>query len=418
MKLSLKTFILLSVFNMSLMAQNEIIPEVEQLEQRTANMEKVLTKLNNLKVSGYIQAQFQYGEKDASLQVGRGNENMEDGFNRIGIRRGRIKFTYEEGIASGVFQFDLTEKGVGFKDAYFNIKDPWIGRNALRAGIFDRPFGYEISYSSSQRESPERSMIFQMLFPEERDLGAMLILRPPGNSILRFIKFEGGIFAGNGIKQETDNRKDFIGKLTAADNIGNNFNYGIGVSYYNGGVYQGTENVYKMEGKEFVLNSDESNAGKFAKREYVGFDAGIGLKSIAGLTQLRGEFLFGQQPGTKNSTKSPNGVLPDYDTYIRKFNGGYVMFVQDIGKLPFSVVVKYDWYDPNTNVSGNEVGLNGTGKTDAFCSALGSGVLWRVNKNIRLQAYYELRKYEKTESLAGLNDLEEDVFTLRLQYKF
>jgi phosphate-selective porin len=422
MKLNLKMIILfLSVFNISVMAQEEVASDarkLEQLEEKTAGMEKALQKLKNFKVSGYIQAQFEYGQKDASLKVGKGNENPENGFNRIGIRRGRIKFTYEEGIASGVFQLDLTEKGVGFKDAYLNIKDPWTKRSALRAGIFDRPFGYEISYSSSQRESPERSTIFQTLFPEERDLGAMLILQPSATSALHFMKFEGGIFAGNGIKPETDDRKDFIGKLSAADKIGQNFNYGLGVSYYNGGVYQGTKNVYKMSGKEFVQNTDDSNIGKFAKREYVGFDGRIGLNSIIGLTQLRGEFLLGQQPGTATSTKSPNGALPDYDTYIRKFNGGYIMFVQDIATSPFSAIVKYDWYDPNTNVSGNDVGLNGTGKADASCDALGLGALWRVNKNIRLQAYYELRKYEKTESITGLNDLKDDTFTLRIQYKF
>ncbi|MCC8095799.1 MAG: OprO/OprP family phosphate-selective porin, partial [Tannerellaceae bacterium] len=395
------------------------LTEMEELQQKTELLEDAIISLKKLKVSGYIQTQYQYGQKDASLKVGSANENMEDAFNRIGIRRGRIKFTYEEGIVSGVFQLDITEKGGGFKDAYLNVKDPWVGTNALRAGVFDRPFGYEISYSSSRRESPERSTVFQTLFPDERDLGAMLILQPAKTSPLNFIKLEAGLFAGNGIKQETDNRKDFIGHLSLANPIGDNTKYGVGVSYYHGSVYQGDSSVYTMHDKRFVQNKSGDNLGSYAKRQYVGFDAQISHMSLVGLTQLRAEYLFGQQPGTASSSKSPNSsTLPDHATYIRNFTGGYVMLVQDLDLSPFSVVLKYDWYDPNTKVSKNEVGLNGTGKADALQTTVGVGALWRINNNLRLQAYYEFNDYQSSDNLASLDAIESNVFTLRLQYKF
>ena len=165
----------------------------EKLEQKSQMQDKEIKKLQKLKISGYLQTQFQYGEKDASLKIGAKNENTDESFNRVGIRRGRIKFAYEEGIASGVFQIDITEKGLGFKDAYLNIKDPWFGSNQFRVGIFDRPFGYEISYSSSKRESPERSTIFQTLFPDERDLGSMITLQAPKTSPLNFLKLQAGL---------------------------------------------------------------------------------------------------------------------------------------------------------------------------------------------------------------------------------
>ena len=186
--------------------EKSTIERIEKLEQENKIQSEVINKLQKLKVSGYVQSQFQWGQENASLKVGSANENPEKSFNRIGIRRGRIKFTYEEGITSAVFQLDLTEKGIGFKDAYFNIKDPWIKTNSLKIGIFDRPFGNEISYSSSQRETPERSTIFQTFFPEERDLGAMFILQADKNSPFNFLKLEAGLFAGNGIKQETDRK--------------------------------------------------------------------------------------------------------------------------------------------------------------------------------------------------------------------
>lgn len=376
----------------------------------------------SVKFSGYIQSQYQYGEKDASLKVGTANENPEESFNRLGIRRGRFKLTATDGkLASGVFQVDVTEKGVGFKDAYLNLKDPWFNTIQLRAGIFDRPFGNEISYSSSRRESPERSTLFQTLFPEERDLGAMLVLQPAKTSVWNILKLEAGLFAGNGIKQETDSRKDFIGHLSLAKTVGNAFSYGLGASYYNGGVYQGSEKVYTLNDKKFVLDENETNKGGFAKREYVGFDFQVAIASSLGISQLRAEYLFGQQPGLSGSSKSPNASsLPAADTYIRNFSGAYAIFVQDLGTLPLSAVVKYDFYDPNTEISGDEIGSSeGTSKTDLSFNTLGLGVLWKISNAFRLQAFYEINKNETSAHVAGRNeDLKDNVFTLRLQYKF
>ena len=417
MKSILTVFCCLSLVTASLAQEVELTP-MESLEQKTQVIEESLTVLQKFKVSGYIQTQYQWGEKDASLKIGNSNGNRDESFDRFGIRRGRIKFTYDDGIATGVFQLDMTEKGVGIKDAYLGIKDPWAGTNVLKAGVFDRTFGNEISYSSSRRESPERSTIFQTLFPEERDLGAALTLQAAKTSPWNFLKLEAGLFTGNGIKQETDNRKDFIGHLSAARNVGSEAKWGLGVSYYNGSVFQGNENVYKMDGNAFILDNNPENKGKFAKREYVGFDGQFSIMSAIGLSQVRVEYLFGTQPATSSNSKSPNSSTPVItDTYIRNFSGGYIIIVQDLGQLPLSAVIKYDWYDPNTEVAKNEVGLKGTGSADLSQNTLGLGMLWRVNKNIRLQAYYELNNNEKTENLA-VNDIKSDVFTLRLQYKF
>ncbi len=69
---------------------------------------------------------------------------------------------------------------MSIKDAYLRFSAPWLKNAvALKGGVYDRPFGFEISYSSSSRESPERSRIFQVLFPGERDLGFGLELQGP-----------------------------------------------------------------------------------------------------------------------------------------------------------------------------------------------------------------------------------------------
>ncbi|MDR0811047.1 MAG: hypothetical protein LBN23_02050 [Paludibacter sp.] len=419
-----KVIIILLGLNVSFAAfaqleETELSP-VEKLEQRSDLLESAAKTLQKLKVSGYVQTQFQYGEKDAALKVGSANENAEQAFSRIGIRRGRIKFAYEEGIASGVFQLDLTEKGIGIKDAYLNIKDPVFMTNAIKAGVFDRPFGNEISYSSSRRESPERSAVFQTLFPEERDLGVMLLLQPAKTSAFNFLKLEAGLFAGNGIKPETDSRRDFIGHLSFDKSIGSDMKIGGGASYYRGSAYQGAENVYRTSGNGFTLDSNTENIGKFAKREYFGFDVQFVTVSVLGMTQLRAEYLLGEQPGAKQNSKSPNAAaLPATDTYIRNFRGGYAIFVQDFGNLPFSVVLKYDFYDPNTAVAKNDLGQNHTAAGDVATDTFGFGLLWRANSNLRVQAFYEINRNETSENLAAYTaDRQDNVFTLRLQYKF
>ena len=114
-------FSCLFIFLVGYAQQESELNPLDQLEQQTQKQDDEIKVLQKLKVSGYIQTQFQYGEKDASLKLGAVNENRDKSFNRIGIRRGRIKFVYEEGITSGIFQLDITEKGVGLKDVY--LKD-------------------------------------------------------------------------------------------------------------------------------------------------------------------------------------------------------------------------------------------------------------------------------------------------------
>lgn len=401
-------------------AQEEEHDSVHLLEQRTQALEKQINKLKQFKFSGYIQTQFQSGEEFSSLKVGSNNVNGENRFNRLGIRRGRFKMEYEKNIVTGVLQLDATEKGLGIKDIYIAIKDPWIGRNSFKAGVFNRPFGYEVSYSSSRRESPERATINTTLFPEERDLGVMLTLQASENSPLHFLKLETALIGGNGIKLDMDNRMDFIAHLSANKTFKETTKLSGGLSYYLGSTYQGSTSVFKIDGKQFIEDKDPSNLATFAKREYFGFDLQFETTTAWGKTKIFGEYLFGTQPGNDNNSKSPNySTLPTEDTYIRNFNGYYITFVQDFGNSPLSIVAKYDVYDPNTKASKNEIGLNNTGKGDITYTSVGGGLLWRINNDLRLTAYFDWIENETSTNLNGFEkDITDDVFSLRLQYKF
>lgn len=83
------------------------------------------------------------------------------------------------------------------------------------------------------------------------------------------------------------------------------------------------------------------------------------------------------------------------------------------------MILKYDYYDPNTKVSKNQIGLNGSGSADIAYAAWGSGLMWRINNSLRLTAYYDLVSNETSSHLTGYSqDLSDNVFTLRLQYKY
>ncbi len=422
-------------------AQEEsLVPEaVDSLNNKIENVRTDIELLKRLKVTGYIQAQWQIADTAGAPTNFSGGAMPKNADNRFAVRRGRVKFTYENELSTYVLQLDGTEKGVAIKDAYVAVKEPWLQFATLTAGVFDRPFGYEISYSSSSRETPERSRIFQTLFPGERDLGAKLTLQPKKGSRFDWIRLDAGLFAGNGINSEFDKRKDFIGRLgMAKSNRKENFKYGLGVSYYSGGVFQGTKFVYTpgtmADGSTtgFLPDSTASNKADFAQRQYLGADLQLSLFSAIGISTIRAEYITGKQPGGKSgNTSISSGSAPDYDTYIRDFSGGYIYFIQNIGQTRNQLVVKYDWLDPNTKVNGENIKSRSTdGKSaglnnaDIRYTTLGLGWNYRFNSQVKLTAYYEIVKNEET-AISGANslnnytkDLKDNVFTLRLQYKF
>ncbi len=133
----------------------------------------------------------------------------------------------------------------------------------------------------------------------------MLVIRAPEDSPWHIVGLQAGIFSGNGIGQYNYNRKkDFIGHLSFGDEF-DDFSFRAGASYYHGFVYQGTGTVHTMTDSGFRTETDPSNKGRYAKRQYYGFDACFRFETDLGTTTLRGEYLFGTQPGTQTSSKKP-----------------------------------------------------------------------------------------------------------------
>lgn len=386
-----------------------------------------LSQIQHLKFSGYAQMQYQVIDTAGAGSYGGGNfpANVD---NRFSIRRGRLKMTYADSLAQYVLQFDGTERGVAIRDAYVRITDPKFHIFNLTMGVFDRPFGYEISYSSRLRESPERGRMSQILFPNERDLGAMASIDYTNKQEKRQLKLDMGFFNGTGfVINDIDSKKDFIGRLSYRNERSKRFRYGAGVSWYYGSLMNASEKVFEMSGTRFVMDSAVSNLNHTERRIYGGANVQMNFFTSIGFSIIRAEYIQGQQPGTQLTSASPTAIpIPGTATYVRRFNGAYLYLVQNIMRTRHQLVFKYDWYDPNTHVKGKDIGAAGsnTGPADIRYDTWGFGYIFRATDNIRVMAYYDLVRNEKTQvaGTTGTNDyrrdLKDDLVTLRLQYRF
>ncbi len=426
--------------------------EAEQspMDTLTANVQAINSKLEvlkRLKISGYVQAQYQVA--DSAGQASFAGGDFKYGVDkRFSVRRGRIKFAYatpvdERGVSSSLYvlQFDVSEKGLAIKDAYALLTDKWIGWVQLKAGMFDRPFGYEVGYSSSQRESPERGRMSQILFPGERDLGASLAIQGPKTSNWSWLRLEGGFFNGIGAPSagadasDFDKKKDFIGRLSInRSSASEKIKYGFGASIYDGGFRADVDTIYSMStdanGTKAYQVENGSFRGKYADRKYMGVDAQFSIAWTPGITTLRAEYIQGDQTGTAISNSSPKNIAI-LQLYKRSFNGAYFYLLQNIGSSPLQAIIKYDWFDPNMDVKGDDIGKTTSSGyksatlTDLRYDTWGLGLAYRWDSQVKITAYYDMVKNETSKNApesstlpSYMNDLHDNVFTLRVQVKF
>ena len=102
-----------------------------------------------------------------------------------------------------------------------------------------------------------------------------------------------------------------------------------------------------------VRDSGAGNVDRLMNRNYYGADVQFRIPNGRGrgFTELRGEYLRGEQTGSHTSSETPTFLQAGLTT--RKFDAAYFYFLQNLGSQKHQLVVKYDWYDPNTDVAGN-----------------------------------------------------------------
>ena len=260
--------------------------------------------------------------------------------------------------------------------------------------------------------------------PTERDLGVMFTYESQKAGHKSPLKFDVGLFNGQGLAGPTDfdSYKDLISRLTLKPvNVSKSISVSGGLSFLNGGWRQATKYKYEMGEKNgnkyFVVDSSESNIGEKASKEYYGADVQLVYRHGWGKTELRAEYWRGKQPGTSTSTTNP-GTLPLTPTYIRNFDGAFFYFLQNIINQKWELMVKYDWYDPNTKAEKTEIGSSNLTVGDIKFSTLGVGITRYFSGNLKILAYYDFVRNENTLLQGFTSDAKDDIFTLRMQVRF
>ncbi len=409
---------------------------ISTIENSVQTMDNTLQKLSHLKITGYVHAQFQMTDSMGIINSYAGGAFAKDVDKRFGIRRARLKFVWDKQdeemntMGAAVFQIDFIQTGVTLRDAYLMGLLPcakWIG---LRVGAFDKVFGYEVVYSSGTRETPERGRMSQTLFPGEKDLGAEVFIQPTKTSRFNFFKLQGAVYNGTGVlNNDFDRKKDFIGRLTFfKNNKSESVKYSGGVSYYNGGHKNATKFKYELgtnaDGNPNwnIVDSSADNLSAFSKQIYKGVDGQVNVDWKGGITSLRAEYIFGNQTGTPTGSATPRTLATGATdhSYTRSFNGAYFYWVQNILHSKHNIVIKYDWYDPNTKVTESQIGQKGTNLTasDIKFSTLGLGYYYNLDENWRFLIYADMVKNKATQLAGYTQDVKDNVLTLRVQYRF
>ncbi|RZK42911.1 MAG: porin [Pedobacter sp.] len=383
--------------------------------------------IHDVKITGYLQTQFQKAQS-AGIASWSGGDFDKNSAQRFMIRRGRLKIDRVDKFSSIVFQLDGTQDGVRVMDAFIQFHAPTYPAFRFTAGLFNRPFGYSIVYSSGYRGFPERARVFQTLMPRERDLGAMISYNP--KRIAKFLTAELALVNGSGLNaKDYDSGKDLIGNLNFRfDSLAHDkLNVGFGASFYNGTVRSNTATNFISRNGGFDNSTLAENEGGKVRRDYYGANLQLEYDSFFGATTFKTEYVYGTQPGiAASSTVTGPGASLSFNTqptgnlYLRNFNGYFFWMTQAVMRSRFEVLLAYDVYDPNTDVSESEIGRAGsnTSAGDIKFNTLGYGFTCALNSRLKLTFYNENVTNKPTQLTNYTSDVKDDVFTTRLQYRW
>jgi hypothetical protein len=341
----------------------ELSDKLESFGEAFTEMRNSLENLSRMRLSGYLQAQYLNDERSTNELT---SPTATRNFDQFSVRRARVKFTYQFNPTSRfVLQPDITSSGVTLKDGYVEFTEPWTTwKHTLTAGQFNWPFGFEIMYSSSAREVPERSRVVRTLFPGERDRGVML----SGLGLSDRLSYRVAIVNGTGTSQSFDfnKRKDLVGRV----------GYSFGAVDVGGSIYRGSDLV-PVAGNTRGIEFDKERQG-------------IDVQWATPITGLgiRGEYITGKQAPSSGSSR----------TESQDVDGWYFYAIQNLGTR-HQFVVRADQYDPDTHTDNNAV------------RTINPSYIFHWDANSKVMASYE---FIKTQA----NDPDDNVFTLRYQYSF
>ncbi|TPW15892.1 MAG: phosphate-selective porin o and p family protein [bacterium] len=386
----------------SLAAATEAISgKLDGLVEQMRTLQSDTDKLKKIKVSGYVQVRYDASQasEDSIRAAGFPLALTANNLDRFYIRRARVKVNWDpvERTQAVVYFDGGTDRSIRLLEAYVQMSDPWTPyqQHQLTFGQFNIPFGYEIERSSSLRELPERSRAENVLFPGERDRGIKLVDRWSDRleTVISVLN-GGGIGQADFPNIDPSSAKD----MTARARLG------LGVVDAAVSAYVG-EHAIALTGPDAPVD-----------RTRFGADAqGYWALPRAGGGTLRGEFYTGEEANpdsvsvllTKATAAAPVRLLKpgaNASHLDTEFLGWYLMLVQNLGDR-FQVAVRYDEYDRNTGVDGDEF------------TRWNVGVNWFYDGYTRFSLAYDVPDVSSTAAVT-IPNTEDNLLTFQAQFKF
>ncbi|MEY4038886.1 MAG: hypothetical protein RIR67_1198 [Bacteroidota bacterium] len=394
------------------------------LEERLATSDADLAKLTKIKVSGYIQAQYDaYDTWTAAgvqgISTSTGSANVTNSFF---LRRARIKFAYDAGSGvSFVLQPDFSFDKVSLKDAYVALNDRWTKTFTLFLGQFDRP-NYEVEYSSGSMEMLERTKMAGILYPGEKELGAKL----EANFDTKYnfpLKLQLAVMNGNfnlgtttNQVKDVDNTKDVMARAVYSVKLPN---AGLGIDFGGHGYFGKTE---VLPGTTLTGFTDVNGVaftpvvGDKLDKSWLGAEMQIYYDLLGGMA-LKAEYISGTLSGVGSNAAYANNNSGFKVAGLRNFSGYYATLIKNIGKS-HQFIARYDEFDPNTKLSGDAV----TNANDLKYNTMTLSWQYFFDDNIKVVAGYSMPINEKTAGITtgdyANRDKVDNQFSIRIQAKF
>jgi len=415
-------------------------------EERFLTAESLLDKLSKIKITGYLQAQYEMYDNWSADGTKHGVEPTSGArpiTNTFFIRRARVKFTYEslDGVKF-VLCPDFTIDKFSVKDAYAVLNDRWTNTFSLYLGQFNR-ITYDNEYSSASREFAERTLMTRTLYPTEREVGVKF--EADFNTQYEFpLKLQFAMFNGNfgegavaSQQKDVDNAKDFMARAVYSLRMPKQ---GLVVDF-GGHTYLGkttildnttiktTTTVDPTTGVNtiviktlpldfFNVNNTKINPaiGDTFDKELFAAEMQAYYDFLGGMS-LKGEYIRGTYSGTTNAAQV-NSLFKA--NKVRNVEGYYLSLIKNVGKK-HEASVRYDVFDPNTKLSGNTVIAPDDLKYHNWTFT------WQYffDENVKIMACYNRPINEKSTGITGPSntdfinrDKRDNTFTLRLQASF
>jgi len=293
----------------------------------------------SLVFGGLVQAQLEDGDRgDTRFPA--------TGYDRFLLRRTRLNATgkYKEDFDFRV-ELDLTGSLSAATGLRAQLTDGYLtwthyGFANVRIGQFKTPFGYEQLYGDPRLLTAERSLANDRL-----TLSRQLGVQVAGDFLDKRLSYAVGTFNGNGVNNSGNDNNKFlwVGRLSGLPWKSQSGSWGLGVN-----SFSSEDTALSLPD----LNFDSTPATADKDNLFTGKRNGFGVDSQieAGPFSLWVEYL--------KVRFEPTNARPSarFDA-----DGGYVQGGLFVVPKKLQVVLKYETFDPNRDISNNDVSTDTVG---------------------------------------------------------